>query len=537
MNLEINKKHKKVKLINLKNKNQIFSSIMSGVLAITLFSGCTRINNEQNEAVVENDIKIEETLTQDLNETQDIKDNIVEIKQISDVQRVNLEEKLKDISQGELIEVPDSLKPSIVKDSLDPLSKKITIEYLENIRELRLTTFNLTSPDELLWLNYCKNLESLQIIITNDNILREVYELPNLKKLILINCGNKNITLDVDSSILLTSPNLVYLKLNQINIEDGLIEQINQIKVLDIQDNDDLFLINFNIDYTKLTNLQRIIISNPYSVIIHLDTEELNQLINNGVIITDKDGNDQTRLLQDINNQIDSIINNLNINENSTKEEIVQEIVLYTLEALKYDQQITELIESNQVKHEDTKEFYNNGYLYGALETDSSICGNYSSLIATLCDRFNINGRIQISMSHAWNIVYLNGDNYYIDATILDEGFNNSEDSNLYGQEWYLKDPNDVNDLTHKAINIPDILTIRPIENPITIEEESYEETYEEPLVNDISNKNYVLVINNKVYIISSVVMIGILSGLGYAYKSKEKYDKQEKQESKGMVR
>ena len=49
---------------------------------------------------------------------------------------------------------------------------------------------------------------------------------------------------------------------------------------------------------------------------------------------------------------------------------------------------------TNQIQYDKnyTKDFYTNGYLYGALEKDTSICGNYSSLVSTLCERLGGGG-------------------------------------------------------------------------------------------------------------------------------------------------
>ena len=50
MNLEINKKHIKANLSKLKERNRISSAIMSTVLAISLFSGCSKqVDNINNK--------------------------------------------------------------------------------------------------------------------------------------------------------------------------------------------------------------------------------------------------------------------------------------------------------------------------------------------------------------------------------------------------------------------------------------------------------------------------------------------------------
>ena len=504
MNLEVNKKHKKANLSNLKNRNKIFSSIMATTLALTLYSGCTRTNDntETQEPIIE-----EPTIEMQMD---------INTRSFSDVDRLALDVLLKSITEDNIVNVPDNYKKYIVPNSNEPTKEQITIDQLKNITSLRLSTLNLESPDELLWLNYCENLESLEVLVFTDDVLSLVYELPNLKNISILNYGNSQKTIDVESCLILKSPKLEYLKLRQINVENGLLEQLDQLKVLDIEDNSDVFLINYDFDYTGIDSLERIIISNPYSIAIHLDTNELNELVNKGVRIETVDGLNQITMLKRINEQIDGILTNLNIEQDSKDEQKIQVIIQYTLDSLQYSEKVTELVNDNNINQSVVDSFYVNGYLFGALEKDEQICGNYSSLISTLCDRVGIQNRIQISSSHAWNLVYINGDNYYIDATILDEDLPNDYSVNdMYQNEWYLKDPNEGMNHGHMAINIPDILTITEIEEPIT---------FDQPILdggaNDISNKQYALAVNNKTYIVTAAVMIEILTSLGYAYKT-----------------
>lgn len=507
MNLEINKKHIKANLSKLKERNRISSAIMSTVLAISLFSGCSKqVDNINNKVPTTNEATIEEVI--DTKEEKEIKTfsyNKNEDKEV--LERID-----SVLKEGNIVEFPDILKSSISLGKDDIVTK----EYLESLTELNISTISIGGKEDLLWLNYCTNLNTLKLLIFDDDILEYVSTLPNLERIAIYNCGKSSSTLDSNNCKILFSPKLNYLVISDFNVEKGFIESLKNLKILDIGFSNNTILINYDLDYSKLTHLNRLIVSNPYSVAVRMDSKELELLTKNNTLITTRQNEDMSYKLLTINSQLDEIVNSIEIEEDASEEEKLDAIIMYVLKNLKYDPEISEKLESNSQINANS--FYDDGCLYGALELDTQICGNYSALVSALCERFDLNEINQMSTVHSWNLVYVDGNNYYLDTTIIDSIIQNENSlDEVKESEWYLKNPNTVKDFTHSAVNLSDLISIKEIiTEPTEIQTEQTE-------VQDISNKEYELSINNKKYIIPAGVLVGILGGLGYAYIQKKK--------------
>ena len=499
MKLEINKNHKKANLKNLKFKNRLTATFLSTVAAITIFSGCSKQNIfNQNDNI--NPTEIVE-VTEDYNIFEYNKDEDTIIKS-----------KMQKISHNNQVDIPDMFK-NVLLNFKSNEENIITIEDLEKITELNLSTVTAQSPEDLIWLNYCTNLQSLQLLIFDDSVLEYISTFPNLENLALYNCGSTDATIDYDNYKFLFSPNLNCLVIDDFNVQKDLIESLPNIKTLDISSNTDMVLINYNLDYQRLTNLDTLIISNPYTIAVHMNKNDIETLTQNNVKIIDKSYENQVPLLLEINEKIDKIVEELNINNNSTEEEKIDKIIMYAINNLTYDSKISkDLSEGNNIS---SNLFYENGFLYGALELDTQICGNYSALIGALCERVGINEINQMSSVHSWNLVYVDGNNYYVDSTLIDINIQDEQDINEMKQnEWYMQDPNQKTDYTHKPFNLSDIIKIEEIKTEPDINVNQ---------TNDISNKVYKLTINEKEIIIGSGALIGILAGLGFAHEKKKK--------------
>ena len=482
MKLEINDKHKKIDFKSI-NKNALKAKVLSSLLAVTLFTGCTNQISKNNTDSI-NDTTIEEN--------------------------IDLDNKIDSILDGNIVSVPQSFYSLVKYDKNTPVTK----EYLESLKELSISTQTIKDKDELLWINYCTNLESLKILSFNDDLLESIYPLPNLKQLALYNAGNNTVTLDTKHSKILFSPNLEYLAIQQYNVEKGLIEKLENLKILDIAGNNDAILSNMNLDYEKLTNLKAIIINNPYTLAIHLDNNELNALNNANVKLIDRNYNVFNDKIKEINDKIDQIVSTLDIDSNSSEKEKLEKAIIYVLDNLTYDSNVL----NSENNNTNLKPFYIDGILYGALELDTAICGNYAALLSVLCDRLNINEILQMSEVHAWNLVYVDGNNYYIDSTLID---NYTPDKvsidEVKKSSWYLENPNNEMDYTHTSMNLSDLIKIEPI----TILDNV-----------NISNNSYKLSIGNKVYTIPGGVLIGLFTGLGLAYQKKKNEDMEELNEN-----
>ena len=506
MNLEINKKHKRA------NITRILSSIMASTLAITLLSGSAN-PKKQEKPNLNNTISIEDTMND-----YDINIDTITFEDFSPI-TINEEERIeimKSIKENDTIKVPYTLRKYITSNA--DSNKQITINDLEKVEQLSLNCLYLTSKTDLIWLNYCTNLKQLKLVITNDDILEYVYNLPNLEHLEIYNAGNSKITLSSNNSKIFLSPNLEYVKIDLINLEQNILNNLTQIKTLDLSEALDFFTVNYDIDYTTLTSLETLIISNPYTIAIRLDSNELETLLNSGVKIVNPNGEDLSKELKQINSNIDSIIQELDIKENDNEEIRFQKLLLYVLNNMEYDSKVLEANKEHKSDINDVSEFYDGGYLYGALNKDTSICGNYSALVSTLCDRLDLNSLIMISKTHAWNLVYVNGYNYYVDATLID---NNTPDkvtfNDMLSNEWYLKDPNLKPDNNHISINLSDMISIEEL--PTICYDENTEVTL------DITNRSYKITFANKEFVVTGAILVGLLGGLGLAYESSMKYD------------
>ena len=501
MKLEINKKHKKINLKDIKTRNQVSSTLMSTVLALTLFSGCSKMP-DLNQNINNN----EATISEEIEET---KPELFTYNKKDDVE---LQEKISSILNDDIVYVPNNLKSTI--DSSFNKDSIITKSVLEKVRELNISTNGISKSEDLLWLNYCTNMDTLIISVFDDSFLNCISTLPNLERLAIYNAGSNSKTLDNNNCKLLFSPKLNYLVIRSFNLQKGLIESLTNLDYLDISSSNNVVLVNYDLDYERLTHLKSLIVGNPYSVAVHLGTNDLNILLDNNIEIIDRNRNDMAPILKEINDKLDNIVLSLNINENSSDEEKLDAIIMYVITNLKYDPNVIEKLQDS--KGVDATSFYEHGNLYGALELDYAICGNYSALVSALCERVNLNEINQMSSNHSWNLVYVDGNNYYVDSTLIDNTINDENNLNeIKESEWYLIDPNKEIDSSHIVMNLSDMLTIEPI----TVNtEESY----------DISNNEYKLTINKKEYIISAGVLLGILSGLGLAYEVKKKNDELE---------
>ncbi len=489
MKLEVNKNHKKINLSNLKTRNKIASVLLSSVLALTLFSGCTHNKNSMSNISSNNEI----TTKISYNEDSSYQDELIS--------KDKIKRKIDSIRNNDIIYVPEDIKNQILNNNKN---QDVTISLLENLTEITLVLSYTTTKDDLLWLNYCTNLTTLSLIINSDEVLDYVLELPKLERLALNNVG-KSVHALTNNNYILFSPNLNYLILTDFNLQNGLLESLNNLQILDISSNEDIVLSNYNIDYTKLTYLKMLIVDNPYTLAIHLDSNEINTLLNANVKIVNKKLNDMSEQLLEINNKIDEIVSYINNNYDENEEKL-DSIIMYVLKTLNYDTEVSEK-NKNHDNNKDLSKFYKKGCLYAALELDTQICGNYAALISTLCDRFNITELTQMSTSHAWNLVNVDGLYYYVDSTLIDSSIQNEEDINeMRNSNWYLRKPSTVDDKSHTSKNLSEI---------ISIEEIACDDNF------DISNNMYNLTINNNKYIVNGSILIGILSGLGLAYEEK----------------
>ena len=299
-----------------------------------------------------------------------------------------------------------------------------------------------------------------------------------------------------------------------------------------------------DLDFKKLTFLDDLNFGDslPYDIAIRFSSEDYKTLVNNDVSIAANNPVIIDKVVE-INDKLDGIVKGLGLNDDSTDEEKLNAILIYTLDNLTYDEDVSEaLVNGNADGLAD--EFYKEGYLYGALEMDSAICGNYSALVEALANRVKLNSHILNSNNHAWNLVSVEGNNYYVDATWLDGKVKDKEvvsdkydeqgrlvsrtisydsmsaqdvikEGNGTELDWYMEDPTKIDDIdqknSHVAVDVPTYIEIKPINEQSDSKEEA------STGIVDITDNKYEVKSGDNNWIIAGGALVGILAAAGGA--------------------
>ena len=467
-------------------------AILTGTLSLTLLSGKT-INTNAHE------IKSNYS-------------NFYEIDEENDKKIVNIPEKFKKIITDE-----------IGKSDND----NVTISDLNNFNPVYYFNIDVDENDDLSWLNYCNNLLTLTITFENCNSinpLKKINELRSLEHLILINNNDDSLDFTNTDAInfIKESNSIRILSLSGFNIEPGILENLKDLERLSIGNGKDM-----NIDYSELTFLSSLEITDgPYTAATYITNDDISVLQKNGVSISGTT-DDFLKKLESVNFKIDEIVETLDIKETDSEQEKLNKILIYVLENCIYDPDV-----KNNTS-DDILSFYEGGKLYGAFEKDTQICGNYSALVCALCKRVNLKANYIVDNNHAWNLVKINNQEYFVDSTWLDdeyfvtqtkmqdpEGNSNdyiykkvsaldllkSKDYDSLKMTWYMVDPYNFSYIdqngTHITNNIPSYIKVTP-----ALKENGNQN--DNTVVIEIKNKN-----QNKVFQISIVILIGILAGI-----------------------
>lgn len=441
---------------------------------------------------------------------------------------------------NQIIEIPEIYKYDVAyacgKEEDDP----ITIGDLSSI-QTDFLVLGIYDDSSLEWLNYCKGIQDLVLAIHTDNA--EMF-----KDIDKLNMPNLSIT--TDKSLSLTEENFSFLKrsktlkqlsLYDFDIEPGLLESLTQLDELLLESNN-----NYEIDFSKLTFLDKLTfaLAKPYDIAIDFTSEEYQTLIKNGVDVVFDEPEKLEQFIK-INEKLDKIVDSLDIDKKSSDQEKLDAILIYVLDNLTYDEDVSNALKNNTAHEELTKSFYTDGYLYGALEKDSAICGNYTALVQALSERVGLSSYFLTSSNHAWNLITVEGEDYYVDSTWLDESATYTEkttvgkddqgrthvtishepktaqDSIKEGTteelEWYMEDPTDypISDdqkESHEVINLPSFIKLMPVSNS-----SDANKTATEGSENITEEDSFEISIGNRKWIVGGGVAIGILAGIGGA--------------------
>ncbi len=278
---------------------------------------------------------------------------------------------------------------------------------MQNLEKLIIDDFRTLPIDEIDGSNFSKDIN---IIIVNHNpsssFSKDKYgflkDIPSIDTLYLT-------TEEEYASYSLYNDHTI---LHYINIESEYLESLHNIHSLVLNTS-----IHLAYNYKDLKFLDRLtLIGEPYTTAIFFSNENLNELKEAGVevITTNMD------TLLDISRKIEQATNNIGVLPTDTEKEKIDKILLYILKEYTYDEEVSKLIKEERTDEIDHSPFYSEGYLDGALNNKTQICGNYAAMFAAMAHSLGLETNLVFNDNHAWDIVKVGEKYYYIDPTILD---------------------------------------------------------------------------------------------------------------------
>ena len=233
-------------------------------------------------------------------------------------------------------------------------------------------------------------------------------------------------------------------------INQKCLEELDNVDTLDLYINPES-----NYNYKDLSNYKNVRLhGKPFDVIMFINMDQINELKNSGTNVE----YDQIDTLNNIDWCLkNNVIEQLNVPENATDKEKLDAIIEFVLLNFNYDPKVIEAFETGKSDELDIEEYYGNGFLTAAfVNPQAIICGNYTALVASLCNYYDIDAYTVVSMDHAFNEVVLDEKPYVLDTTWMDSSyvadktaadvFKNDE-QDLYNIPYYLSDPNELYDL------------------------------------------------------------------------------------------
>ena len=323
------------------------------------------------------------------------------------------------------------------------------------------------------YLNYMTNLESLSIIDNGTPGLFQNIDGSNFKKDIEV-----RITAEKEY-INFTEERYGFLKeiasikrltlgkiVDKIGVDGAFLESLTNVHNLELSITE---LSNYQ--YHNLSHLESLKISGkPYNIAIYFSDKDISTLNENGVEVTVDDYDKFKIISQELDESVDKLIAS-----NKTETEKLNIILSSVLNKCSYDFGVIEDLSKNKV-YIDTTPFYRDGKLSGVFENETQICGNYAALTVALSHRLDLESYYVHSNNHAWVTVKIAGEYYYTDPTFMDndfiieceyvdgyfptllsgeEIFTDGTQYNINQLKWYLVDPIEIDDYSHKIIDIP----------------------------------------------------------------------------------
>ena len=380
--LEVNQNHKKIHFEKLKKPLERFSiSLLGTTMAISLYTGAMPQKVYAADEVESASIEVDSSL--------------------------------------DVVDVPESIHGSICSSVGKRYDEEITKRDLEQIDWLYLP---LRSDMDVSFLQYCTNLKSLTVTLQSSDysILKNLEIAPNLEYLfiggVFTSFGEKFSRSDLE--FLENMSSVKSLSLGLIGVDSGCEDILNQLEEISFVNSE-----SFDLDYSKLTNVKRLDFSSiePYTLAIFLNYAEYQNLIQHGVEVVFESERQKNTYLE-VSRKLDDMVSSLDIQDTDTDEEKLNKVLIYVLEHLEYDEEVSRALADGREHSDLTQSFYEDGRLYAVFEKDSAICGNYAALVEALFDRITDprNSAFVNNDSHAWNVVKVDGEYYLVDATWLD---------------------------------------------------------------------------------------------------------------------
>lgn len=454
-----------------------------------------------------------------------------------------------------ILEIDSSTVKSIMWSLYDDPDYKgfVTIGDLKQLQYLdSIYSITVYKGDDISWLNYCENLKALRLDISEYESLESfkgiqclnvhtlivaAYELYNDAGVVvdeeyfsfLKNCPNiRNIEFET-SVFSLTSP---FLK-DAINKNNDVTLMLNMFTA-DNQKMDVDTLLNFkNIQFDPVFS------DGLYDIATVFTREDIDKLLEHGIelqIFLTNHYTRDTRInqkeflpeLYKIYDQIDQIIANLNITEDMSEEEKIRKVVKFVVENLKYSESSSEIQErvgdegitpnmlgrQNEELVNDLREnSYKRGYLYGALDPNGNpVCGSYSALTNILLHKLRVETYRVQSAVHAWNLVNVDGNYYFLDTTAIDTSKDIINLDEYLAENQHLITPIAARGRSYNTELEPAGVNIYELSD----------ERIEEITVNAL--KKYTVIFNGEIFSLSISSLMVLLSILGLAISNEKLY-------------
>lgn len=570
--LKVEKSHSKIYPEGISKIKKFIINTVIGAISLSICTGCSmaRSNEEEKESssynvevvadpeelssessvIIDESSKISNEYQSQKNEkeVESIEEDEEIEEDISEEDKARIEERkkliLQDIDPEQVIDCDEMLMYLYCMDKSGnyiEFTDEITVRDLQKIYSIDV--LNVWEDSNLEWLNYCTNLNEIYIINRGGgNAFSNVHGM-NLKNLEILDIReyyyNQDGYQNMDLNFLEELPNLKEFDYKILGENSQVVlNEIYKLKQLEKATiHIDLFS---NVDVKKLRHLKELDINGDvYDVATIFTKEDINYLKNNGVKINlikdyEEIDIDKCEELDEVNKRLDEIVEGLDIKENATDTEKLNEILRFAIEKYEYDEDVKERIYSgrdatNQEIEEENEKFYKYGYLYAALEGDSQICGNYAAMVQALANRVGLKSYAIEAPKHAFNLIKIDDNYYYVDATWLDEEtisttivteetfsttyefksetaediFEKGEEERLNEFTWYKADPENYDGMgeigdSHYAFNFPDEVDLSQNhigeEYEVEIQQDysqiQEDETYAYQIVNDESSSN-----------------------------------------------